>query len=334
MVEKFIEVMSQGTNVSYRVFPINWAPYTASESTVRSNTTDNIYFLAWINKNAVRLTDNDIWRIHYVRLDIDIKKQIKLHLGHDATKEDILESIDEIKDKLDWDKFLKDRSYINFSWWGCHIYYSNKSPIVMEKEFTPKAWQLAMKRIYTLYDNLIEEEHLLSDKAVCNTARIMRLPWTINQKYWVECEILYSEPDRQSPLFAIITKLWLDALAANNKYADKRDKEVAEMKAKLISSGGKDTDIKYEIINRIPSYLISQILLPSFVYDDKKNFRHNWKIKGFFYVNETNSICNWGSEEYAWGTNDSCWNNYSLVERQLSLTKEQTFKWFEDKFNL
>ena len=334
MIEKFLKVMSPNSPVIFREFNTSWGVYTISKSVAMNSKDSNIYFLWGVKENAKRLTDLDIGEIHYIRLDIDIRKWVKLHLWAEADEGDILWFINEIKDKLDWNKLLKDRSYIIFSWWGCHIYYSSLRGILITDSFTPKLWQLAMKRIYSLYDSVIEEEYLLSDRAVCNTARVMRLPGSINQKNWAECRIIHSEPDRQSPLFPMIEELGRDAFKNLNKYADKRNAEVAEMKAKLLASGWKDTDIKYEIINRIPSYLISQILLPSFVFDGKKNFKHNGKMKWFFYVNETNSICNWGSEEYAWKETDSCWNNYSLVERYLSLTKEQTFKWFEDKFTL
>jgi hypothetical protein len=38
-------------------------------------------------------------------------------------------------------------------------------------------WQLAMKRIYKQFNVLMGDyEYLFTDTAVCNTARVMRLP--------------------------------------------------------------------------------------------------------------------------------------------------------------
>jgi len=123
------------------------------------------------------MTDHDIKTIHYVRLDIDIKKQCLEFMGLIPDEDDIITFTNEIKEKLETNEFLKDWSYIVYSGGGCHIYYSNTVGVDINDRVTPKVWQLAMKRIYTLYDDTIgDEEYLYSDKAVCNTARIMRLP--------------------------------------------------------------------------------------------------------------------------------------------------------------
>ncbi len=59
----------------------------------------------------------------------------------------------------------------------------------MDDVMTPKVWQLAMKRIYNQYNKAIvatlgeDYTYCFADTAVCNTARIMRLPGSINQKH-------------------------------------------------------------------------------------------------------------------------------------------------------
>jgi len=71
----------------------------------------------------------------------------------------------------------------------------------------------------------------------------------------------------------------MDALNKSKMLNDKRAEEIAEMKKQLVANGGGDTDLKYEIINRFPAYIIAQILLPQFVFDNKKNFKHSGKLK-------------------------------------------------------
>ena len=333
-IEKFIEVLSPIFPMVYRTISKEWIPKTVWESYALANKTDNVYFLGWVNPDAERMTDGDIGIINYIRLDIDIKKWVLEAYGAEPDKEDLIDTINEIKDSIDENEHLKDRSYIVMSWWGCHIYYSNKKGVDMDKEVTPKVWQLAMRRIYELYDGIMEEEYKYSDKAVCNTARIMRLPGTINQKNWAECTIMYARPEVQSPLLGHVKALGQDALNKTKLLSKKRAVEIAQMREQLIANGGWDTDLKYEIINKMPAYLIAQILLPQFKFDNKKNFKNWGKLKWYYYVADTNSICNWGSEEFGWWWTESCWNNHSLVKRQLNLTDADTFKWFESKFNI
>lgn len=339
-LEKFLSVLSPKNPMVFRSISARGIPETISKEDAISDKTKNVYFLWGVRESAQRMTDNDIELINYIRLDIDIKKWVQESMGVTPDKWDIEWFIGEIKWAIETNAFLKDWSYIVFSGWGCHIYYSAVWGCPIKDSTDVKVWQLAMKRIYALYDKTITENLwedyscVFSDKAVCNTARIMRLPWSVNQKNWATCSILYEEPDRQSPLLGHVRSLWLDELKKKTELSKVRQTEIEAMKKTLIASWGWDTDLKYEIINRLPAYIIAQVILPMFVFDWKKNFKDNWKLKGYYYVGETNSICNWGSEEFAWGTTESCWNNFSLIERHLSLTKAQTFKWFEEKFKL
>ena len=333
-LDKFMEVMSPKYPIVFRSLSKDWIPRTININDALTNRVDNIYFLWWVNTDATHMADADIKEINYIRLDIDIKKWVKESLWADIDRWDILWFIDEIKELLDKDEYLKEYSYIIFSWWGCHIYYSNTTGCVLDDEFTPRVWKLAMKRIYALYDKIIDQEYLNSDKAVCNAARIMRMPWTINQKHWEECTIIYKEPDRQSRFLWMAKALWIDSLEKNIEAAEKRAKEIALMREELIYNWWADTDIKYAIINKFPSYIIAQLLLPQFIFDWKKNFKDQWKLKWYYYVSDSNSICNWWSAEFWWGTENSCWNNFALVQRQLDLSKADTFKFFEQKFNL
>lgn len=331
-IDKFIEVMSPIYPMVYRTISTTWIPKTVSESYALTNKEDNVYFLGWVNPDAERTTDADIGIINYIRLDIDIKKWVIEAYWTEPNKEDIIDIINEIKESIDSNEHLKDWSYIVMSWGGCHIYYSNKKGINIDKEVTPKVWQLAMRRIYELYDSIMEEEYKYSDKAVCNTARIMRLPWTINQKNWLQCTIIYARPDQQSPLLGHVKALGQDALNKTKLLSTKRAREITLMREQLIANGGWDTDLKYEIINKMPAYLLAQILLPQFKFDNKKNFKNWWKLKWYYFIADTNSICNWWSAEFAWWSVESCWNNFSLIQRQLNLTNAETFKWFEEKF--
>lgn len=343
-IEKFINTLSPVHPMIYRAISKEWIPSTISEDIALTNKEKNIYFLWWLSPKATRMTDHDIDIIHYVRLDIDIKKWVQEIMEVEADPWDIEWFTYEIKQALDKNEYLKDRSYVVFSWWWCHIYYSNKEWVKIDNEVTPKVWQLAMKRIYTLYNKSLEDfytdetnpspEMLKADQAVCNTARIMRMPWTINQKHWVECKILYENPDAQSKILWLVKSIWLDALKKSKELSEVRKKEIEEMRKKLIEEWWADMDLKYQIINKFPAYLIVQILKPEFIYDGKKNFRTMWKMKWYWYVEQTNSICNWWSHEFSWWTTESCWDNFTIVKRELWLTSKKTFEWFEDHFKI
>ena len=332
MTEKFLETLSPVHPMVFRKISTAGVSETIKKEEALVNKEANIYFLWGVNTSAVSMTDHDIDVINYIRLDIDIKKWVMECMWAIADRDDILWFIDEIKDLLEENKFLKDWSYIIYSWWGCHIYYSNIKWVKISTTITPKVWQLAMKRIYTLYNETINEEYLNADMAVCNTARIMRLPWSVNQKNWIECEIIYARPEIQSPLLGHVKSLWLDSLEKNKRLSDERAKEIEEMRADLIANWWWDTDLQYQIINKFPAYIVAEILLPEFKFDWKKNFKDQGKLKWYYYTADVNAICNWWSAEFAWWTTESNWNNFSLVSKQLWLSHHETFKWFEEKF--
>lgn len=335
VLSEFLNTLSPDREIVYRSITKQWVASTIQESIAINNKEDNIYFLWWVNPKAERLTDNDIDIIHYIRIDIDIKKQAELIFWIQPRVEDILQWIDEIKERLDKDPYFSEYSYIVFSWWWCHVYYSNINWIQINNEFTPKMFQLAMKKIYNQFSKIVEQEHLAADMAICNTARIMRLPFSINQKNWQEVKIIYSNPTKQSRLFNFIERFWIDEIKNQEKIIEQRKLEIEEARQKLIIEWKWDTDFKYEIINKIPAYLIAQLLIPNFPFDWKKNFRNNnWWFTWYYYIEETNAIANGGSRYFNWWTAESSWNNFSLVKNHLWLDNAWTFLFFEDKFKL
>lgn len=335
-LENFLNTLSKDRQIVFRSISKDWIATTINKDVALSDKNNNIYFLWWVMKWAQRLTDHDIDLINYIRLDIDIKKQTTIMMWVEPTTEELLWFIDDIKEIIDKDPYFSEYSFIVYSWWWCHIYYSNIKWIEINSEFTPKMWQLAMKRIYKQFNVLMGDyEYLFTDTAVCNTARVMRLPWSVNQKNWQVAKILYDNNTKQSRLFNFINKFWIDELNKLNQITEIRKQEIEDARQKLLSEWKGDTDFKYEIINKLPAYLIAQILIPQFPFDWKKNFRNNeWWFTWYYYIEETNAIANGGSRYFNWGDIESSWNNFSLVKRQLWLDSADTFKFFEEKFNL
>lgn len=296
-----------------------------------TNEVDNIYFIWWVKPDAEKIRDVDIDIIHYLRFDIDIKKQVKDTFWTEPSKEEIIDFIDEIKKVLSINHLFNEWSYIVYSWSWCHIYYKNKKWIALNEEFTPRMFSYAMRYIYKRYDTIIWDSHLYSDTAVCNTARIMRLPWTLNQKNWEVSEILYSQ-DIQSEFFNYLQSMWEKELKIREQRQQQQKKDLEELKYKILDTS-KSVNTLYEVINKIPAYVVVEILIPDFPYDWRRNFKNNnrW-LTWYYYVEESNTICNWWSRYFDWWTDASCWNNFSLVKRYFDYTNAETFQWFKNIF--
>ena len=334
-IENFLNTIDPNDNIVFRYIDKTGKAWLIDKEKALSSRDTNIYFLWWVRQWAERITDHDIEYTNYIRVDLDIKKWLKQYFNIEATKEDILQCIDELKDLLADNQFFKEWRYIVFSWSGCHLYYVHSNPIKFEWQMTPKIWKYAMKRIYAQFDNVLWESypHLYADEAICNSARIMRMPGSINQKNWEMCYVVY-EQDIESSLFSHILALWLNEDKRRKEENKRKAEEMAKLKADLLKSWWADTNLKYEIINRIPAYIIAQLLLPEFEFNWRKNFKTDTWFKWYFYNEETNSICNWWSREFNWWDSWSCYPNFTLVEKHLWLSKNETFKRFESKFNL
>ena len=332
-VDKFLMTLSPLWDVRFRSIDTDGVAQEIDREDAYNITYKNIYFLWWVRPGAEQLRDIDIQYINYIRLDIDIKKQATKALWVEPTKDEILEFIDEIKKILNVNIFFKEWRYLVYSWGWLHIYYTNDSWIELWKDMTHDIFSYAMKRLYKKYNTIVDNPIFEADMAVSNAARIMRLPGSINQKNDQECAILY-EQEEEASIFSHIKSLWVAEKTEREEELRKQKVDIDELKHKILEHSSYSNEL-YEVINKIPAYLIAQLLLPEFKYDGKKNFLSPWKwYTWYYYFEATNSICNGWSRYFDWGTEVSCWNNYSLVKNFLELENREVFEWFKKIFKL
>jgi len=320
------------------VIEFNNLTTTLSWNQVKENTTDNVYFLSgvkeWLEKRA---SDSDIISKNYFCIDLDIRN----NCDFEVTDEDIKkEWLNIAKNLIKEDGMLWLWRYIVFSWNWLHIYYT-----FPEKSFDKDVYALWVEDVYKQWDEFWGDKIYESDHACKNLARILRLPWSINQKNWSKVEIL-AEQDIDSKFN--IGQRWK---ASKAKIEEQREKEIkqraeeyeAKMRIdKLIQwknyEGNKaSTEEFFEKIDNIPAYLVSEKLLPQFKYlNNGRNFlsdnpKSN-KYTGFFYSEQYNAIFNWWSSHYNFGDVNSGYSPSVLVKNQLWLEWKEVVKWFKENF--
>ena len=295
-----------------------WIAY---EDIQKYKNTENIYFLSWWNlekKEEIwyRFSDNDILTKNYFAIDIDLRNQYNWDITNIEIVKEWLYFAEHLQEAND---LFWEWSYIIFSWNWLHIYY-----IWDERFFEKNIFKDWVKYIFDMWDDFIWDEQLFSDKACCNLARILRLPWSINQKNGAIVRVL-AEQNKTSQLFNNI-----------EKYAEivqkKREKQQKQLEKKMKKNLWNNED--YEKIQLLPAYEIAQLLIPEFPYDWKRNFKNKkWWLCWYFYIKDKNVICNWWSRYFLFhGSNDSCWWPYQLVKHQLWLTDRETFEYFKNNF--
>lgn len=189
-----------------------------------------------------------------------------------------------------------------------------------------------MDRVLREWDKIMPSEYC-SDQACTNIGRIMRLPWTVNQKNWATCSII--EKWQQSSLVS-----FLPAFAKKEKEEkierDKKRKEEWEKKVKSYWNLDNDDNI-YQLILDIPAYELSQMLLPQFKYTGNRNFlsdtRQGNQYTAFYYSEDKNCIINWGSSHYNWWSATSWWDSFQLVKKFFNWTSRETFTHFKKLIN-
>jgi hypothetical protein len=329
MINKFInQITPEWTK--YEITSMNdWKISIIDLEDIEKYKNSNIYILWGVRNDLVysygiRAKDSDIVKKSYFLIDLDIRKEYKEIYDKDISDTEIFLLAEMIKNNTEdlWEYF-SEWSYIIFTWNWLHIYY-----IWDSLEISPKDYSLWVERIYRKWNEIMWESIYYADNACKNIARISRLPWTINQKNWSEVKILYHQ-EVQSRLIKLIPLFAEETKKENKIEQDKRQKEYEQ---RLKEFWNKWNEL-YETINMIPAYQIAQVLLPEFAFDWKKNFK-KWKfLKWYYYVQETNTICNWGSHEFNWWNSNSCWNNFSLVQKHKNFTAKETFEFFKKILN-
>lgn len=323
-LREFIKDVNQKWLIEYSKINNSWC-YVINEEEAFTNKDDNIYFLWW-TKWQWRSKDSDIEYVSYVRFDLDIVKNCQELYWADITYEELDEIIIELKDSLEW-TFFKNWRYIVNSWRGIHIYL-----IWDAIKISPIDFSLWVKRLYNIFYSLFKESHphFEPDYACSNISRIMRLPWTINQKNKKECKIVFFQ-DKKSDL----TQL---QLLADAEKEEQRIKQLENQK-KIEEALSKYKDWwneLYELINtQIPAWQIAQLLVPQFPFNWRKNFKNEkWWFCGYYYVADSNSICNWWSRYFNWWDENSCWSNFELIKRSKNFTNAEVFAFYKDLLKL
>jgi len=131
---RFIQDLCPGW-VKFRSISTQWEAKLITSQEAFTNEIDNIYFLWWVKEGWERLRDTDIWKIYYLRFDIDIKKQIQKAFWTDPSHQDILDTIKEIKRIISINQYFDEWKYIVYSWGWCHIYYKNSTWVELNETF-------------------------------------------------------------------------------------------------------------------------------------------------------------------------------------------------------
>ena len=287
-----------------------------------ANSTSNVYYLEWVRSdidysNWKRAKDEDVIFKDFFVLDIDLRN----NCGYEITNDDIKTEWENLIKYLEQeDEYFWEWSKIIFTWNWIHIMYYWDW-----KKFNKDIYSLWVERIYSRWDEIMWVPYQC-DHACKNLARILRLPWSINQKNGAKVEIL-KEREKKSRLFNLIEQL------ANKQKQEIQERDLQKQRdiEKQLKQFQWDDNKFYEKINIIPAYIIAQMLVPEFPYDWKKNFKNKkWWLTWYFYCKDTNTIINWWSRYFLFdGTVSSWWNNFSLVKRYKNFDNRQTFLFFK-----
>ncbi len=293
----------------------NWS-IVISKSEAIDNKNDDVYMLAWVSDPDVRNSNNTMINKNYFVIDLDIRKDTDYEITDDEIKEIWLQ----LAIELDKDKFFWQYSFINFSWNWLHIFYIWDN-LKVWKDIDKDLYSIWVKYIYKQFEKLYK---IKPDFACSNIWRIIRCPYTINQKNGVKTEVLISK-DSHSDFMRMLKTFW-------NKEKDKIDEEAKIRKQEIIDKYWDKDWRSYEEINKlIPAYIIAQIIVPQFPFDWKKNFKNNkWWLTWYFYSEENNTIVNWWSQYFAWWSSNSNWNNFAIVKHHNNFNNKETFEYFEN----
>lgn len=308
----------------------------------------NVYFLANVRKDLVynwfnRAKDIDIIEKNYLVIDIDYRKQAQETLWYNPTDDEIINFWKDIeKYLLEEHTYLWDYDFIVFSWNWLHIYY-----LWEPKAIEPNDYAYAMERIMREWDKYWWNPVYNADKACKNIARIIRLPWSINQKTWKECFVI-SERQGSWLLFNSIQVL---AEAEKEEVLKKREEEnqrkieeyqKQEKMNRLINWDKYEENQEklhklFKKIDSIPAYLVAQKINPMFPLSKNwKNFdNEKWWYTWYYYLKDMNAIVNWWSQHFLFNwTINSCWTPSNLVKHQYDFTWKETIDWFKKNFDL
>ena len=280
----------------------------------------NVFFLAGLKEPLNRrASDNDIGSKNYFVLDLDVRSN-----SEDDMSDDEIKACADILEEILTDTPFSTWSYINYSGNGLHIYYLWK-----DIETTAREYSDGVGYIYKEWEKVVNNSLFLPDYSCRNIWRIMRLPWSVNQKNWKQVEIL-KEKQASSSLVSFIPAFAEKEEAIKDKEIEERRQRALQVR-ESVSSRWKSSI--WDDIESIPAYQISEWLLPEFKYTWNRNFlsgNKSWnKYTAFYYSESRNCIINWGSRHYNWWDSNSWWWPFDLVKRFKGWNDKETFEFFK-----
>ena len=280
----------------------------------------NVFFCCWLKEPLNRRCwDNDIWLKNYFVLDLDIRNNSE----EDISDDEIMACADILEEKLENTPFSS-WSYIIYSWNWLHIYYVGQTISPEAREYSR-----GVGYIYKEFEKVVDSPLFKPDYACRNISRIMRLPWSTNQKNWAVVRIL-KEKNNISPLVWYIDKFAEKEKILEDAEIEKRQKAFLETKQRVDLSGKNSI---YDDINQIPAWQVSEWLNPQFKYSGNRNFesdnpkKNKWTA--FYYSESRNCIINWGSSHYNWWTSTSWYGPFELVKYSKDWSNRETFEFFK-----
>ena len=316
MFDKF---KSENSKIEFYAMDENKFFRNISENETKINKVDNMYFTYWLDLKTNSRRKEDFVEKRGFFIDLDLRKNYEIEYLEKISDEDIIEEWLSIwKNLKKENKLLWEFSFIVFSWNWLQIHY-----LWDWQYYTPEEYSIWVKEIYKLWDEFWADKIYVADPACCNISRVMRVPWTINQKNWSETKIIFEDYQISELANSI-------SIFANKKiFWDEKEKELKEKEMR--KKFNKEDNNFYEEINKIPANIIAEYLLPQFKFNKNgKNFDNleNW-FCWYYYNKNTNSICNGGSRYFNWGNEASCFNNFSIIKNHFNLTNKDTFEFFK-----
>jgi len=282
--------------------------------------TKNLYYLANLPPDSpatrVGKSDDVITQRNHVVVDFDIRSNSEEEL----TNEYIKEYAKHFREVLSRYPYLRDWYAIVFSGNGLHIYYVG-DPVDTEDS---AIWKVACQVMFEKIEKILGEK---TDKTVKNPGRIMRCPFTYNQKNGAEVIPIYIQKDRKSKIFS-------DFPLFAKHYFDEIRKEL-EQKPIVMSSKqnrfGSGNDI--ERIN--DQIKIQDIVSKLMGWQAKQDRRGGWKFydvgsykeKACWVPANENFILHGGTEHLP--DTYAGYNVFNFVKVVKGLTNKETFQYLK-----
>lgn len=281
----------------------------------------DIYFLAGVEDQFKRNSDDDIVFKNYFVVDFDIRENYKKKYWIILDDDVLMLYGDILKEKLKkW--WYGDWRYLVFSWNWFHFYY-----VWHWDKYDKDKYSKVVLYHYKKIDKIFEDDVIKVDRVCKNIWRILRLPWSNNykraKKYKLEpCECYIVEEQE----------------VKTNKFDEFEQILVSELESDIIDVA--NIQIKTYMSN-VDDPVIDEILRIDifdliFEYNwiekqkDNKNLKSptDWSNIGAFVFN--NVLYLTGTHHFQ--DNYKWYNPFTFIKIHHNLDNKWTFEWFKDKY--